>query len=447
MRSSAIAAFFALLLALAASGGSPPDPRPPATLSAPARQTAHLLGIVQTERAATLVRVNPTTIRALPKPRLSLRKHAPAWSLSPDRSALAVVTYRETFSEEGEAAVRLISVRRMAVLGDVKVGTGYVQAISWPAPGRLLLAATSCCPASIALTVVDTAARRVISRAEVPGRVLHAERTADELILLLAPPDGIGQVRLSVFDATGEARLTPLAGVSGGWGGSGDESNPVGRQQVPALAVDPATARAFVIDPQGTAVQIDLRSMAITRHRLSGARSVLGRLHDWLEPEASAKAIDGPSRSAVWLGNGLIAVTGQNSSASRDRTGAVQISVRPAGLTIVDTATWSSRRMAADVDSVHPADGGLLVTGVGVDSSPERRSAIGISLYTADGRKRFQALRGKSVSVAQVLGRRALVYVESDPDLRMVDLSSGRLLEKRWRQVPWLLLGGASRLY
>jgi hypothetical protein len=71
----------------------------------------------------------------------------------------------------------------------------------------------------------------------------------------------------------------------------------------PGFAVDPSTGRAFVVSPDRLIAVVDLQTLEVSHH---GATRSL------------AKAVDGPSRTAAWLGNGLLAVS-SHVDAANDR--------------------------------------------------------------------------------------------------------------------------------
>jgi len=408
--------------------------RLPAALTAPAQETPALLGVIQGRNLATLVHVDAATLKAKPKPRLELWGAWP-WAFSPNRSALAVVRH---------AALRLVSVKRMRRLGDIHLGAGYVVALSWPAPGRVLAAVRDCCSATVRLHVVDTNARRVVRTHELAGTFIGAARGPAALVLLLAPDEGIGPSRLAVLDSSGEVRVAHLAGVSAGWstpqGASGEA---VASRREPALALDGAGQRAFVVEPEGEVTTVHLPTLSSSSHTVARAVSPLARLHAWLEPEAAAKIVDGPTRTALWLGDGILAVTGRDESSSRDAQGNFRFAVRPAGLTLIDTESWRARTLDSGADSARVVSGGLLVTGSSYEGPSETRSGMGLALY-AEGGKRFQLFQRQAARVDQVYGDRALVYVGSSSALRLVDLDAGRVVDDRRLVGPRLLLGSAA---
>jgi hypothetical protein len=143
-----------------------------------------------------------------------------------------------------------------------------------------------------------------------------------------------------------------------------------------------------------------------------------------------AKAMNGWTRTARWLGDGLIGVAGSDSQTVG--TGAsAKIETTPFGLRVLDTQAWTSR----SIDSVST---GLLTSGTTILAYHE-----GWSAYDRDGRRRYDvALAGNNwLSVA---GNRGYVCDQRSA-VAVVDLGSGqRTPADAGRTCPTLLVGRAS---
>jgi hypothetical protein len=98
------------------------------------------------------------------------------------------------------------------------------------------------------------------------------------------------------------------------------------------LAVDPATRRAYVVGADEPVAEVDLRTLHVTYHALAPVRSL----------QARAKDIRGPYRTATWLGDGVLAVTGTN---ARRRPGGGP-RFEPVGVHLIDTRSWRRRTLA-----------------------------------------------------------------------------------------------------
>jgi len=447
----------AAVAAAAAVGLSRSGPSSPASgVPAAAPPLPRLLGVVLARpnavRPNRLVRVDPHTLRPRPGKRVDVGSAGcaarsggqacwtiPAWSFSPDRSLLAVAR------NDGGAArsLRLVDVARLRVAADIPITGGAVGLVAWPARARMLALQEVCCDERQRLLVVDVARRRVASHQALAGTVLRVGRTARELVLLVAPARRIGPARVAVVDSRGAVRFVALERMLAG----ARRVNRLDyRVQQPGLAVDPKGRRAFVVG-RGLAADVDLVAGAVSYHELAPSRSALARLRDWLEQTAHAKGATGPTRSAHWLGRGLLAVAGADEESISDARGHEQTHIRPAGLSLVDTSNWSVRTMDRRATEIRVAGDLLLAIGWSSDSASGEEEAIGLAAYGFDGDKRFHLFDGHQAWVEQVYDGRA--YVRSlRPDgqapLRVVDLAGGRAVGERTRPLPWLLLDPAS---
>jgi hypothetical protein len=419
----------AAAVGLAGSGERPV----PVGAQASAPPVGPLLGIVSERRQARLVRVDPETLRpragarvdagsegCVPRSGGSACSSLPPWSVSPDRSRLALARHEAGVLR----SLRLIDVRRMRVTADVRLTGGAVGLVAWPAPERLLAVQERCCREEQQLLVVDLTRRRVSVTRPLGGTVVGSGWTARELVLLVAPARRIGPARLAIVDAAGEMRFVELGSIAAGT----EMVNPARhrtRYQTPGLTVDRSGRRAFVVAPERVAA-VDLASGAVSHHELERSTSLLSRLRDWLEPVAHAKAASGQTRSAQWLGGGVIAVTGSDESEQR---------LEPAGLSLVDTGDWSMRTIDRGATAVHVAGDLLLATG----------SDIGLVAYGLDGDRRFQRFEGREVWLERVLAGRAYVLMWDGRRelLRVVDLATGRVRGERPRPLPWLVRDAA----
>lgn len=162
--------------------------------------------------------------------------------------------------------------------------------------------------------------------------------------------------------------------------------------------------------------------------------SLFGRLKDWLEPDAQAKGpLLGSLRRALWLGNGLLAVSGEDGRPGRDG-----VVTHPAGLRLIDTRTWSVETVHADATTATMAAGTLLASASGY---PEL-SGIGLRGYDRDGDPRFHLFGGRAVSVLERLDER--VFVDDGGVTYAVDARIGRIV-RVMSGVPQLLVGSMQR--
>jgi hypothetical protein len=387
-------------------GGSPA--RPSQTALGP---VAPLHGIAG-PRPVGLVRVDPRTLRALPGRRLPLAAHTFGWSFSPDGSELAI-------GSDGSGEVRLVDLRRWRVLGDVKVRVaqrGSVLATAWAGPTRVLAVVVSpgCCGlGDTTVAGIDAQERpRLLWRRRLGGSLQAGQRFRRSLVLVLGPRGRtLGPSRLALVGPDGRVRFAPLAQIRSGSEavGGGDPSRFLLREWNPGLAVDPSAARALVVQAGAPVAEVDLRTLRVRYHELSEPISLLGRLHDWLEPKAEAKAQEGPNRQALWLGHGLLAVTGTDTHASLGARGREAQWDTPAGLKLIDTRRWSIRTLDREATRAEFVSATLLAFGFRWDSRAGKLSGSGLAGYALDGSRTFHRYGNDPISGVEPLGTRVLV--------------------------------------
>jgi len=427
---------------LGLTGFDRPAPRP---LPLSARVVVHrpLLGMVTAGDSGPtrLVRVDPLRLRPRPGKSLTVGT-AGSWSYSPDGELLAVAARRDRTSDR----LRFVDVRRMRIVPPALSVGAIVVGIAWVGPSRLILVTQNCCMGENGLVVVDPVARRVVARAPLPERVIAVGRAGSRVVLLEAPGDSIGTASLAIVAVDGGMHTVSLDRIAAGsdWPDNG-EATPIGRWVLPGLAVDP-TGHAYVVGADRVVAQVDLDSAEVRYHELSRPSSVLERLGRWLEPDAVAKGVDGPTRRARWLGDGLIAVTGDDQTAFVDGQGELHASGRPSGLEIVDVRSWTTRLLDRGADAAVEADGLLLAMGSSWSADPaaQARSGMGLAAYGSDGAARFRLFGDSAAWVDFVVAGRAYVGVADERPVRVVDLASGRQIGQRVDALPWPLLGDAS---
>jgi hypothetical protein len=362
-------------------------------------------------RPVGLVRVDPQTLRPLPGRRVPLAAHTFGWSFSPDSSKLAIGT-------DGSAEVRIVDLRRWRVLGDVKIGVARrrsVLATAWAGSSRVLAVVVSpgCCGlGDTTVAAIDAQRQRLLWQRRLGGSLQDGQRFRRSLVLVLGPRGRmLGPSRLALVGPDGRVRFAPLAEIRSGVHGSSTRN---GRGFItdiwnPGSAVDAAGARTFVVQAGAPIAEVDLRTLRVRYHTLSQPISLLGRLHDWLEPKAEAKAGEGPTRRALWLGQGRLAVTGTDEHASADASGNERQWETAAGLKLIDTHRWTIRTIDSDATWAVRVGGTLVTSSLLWDSRPGRFTGSGLTGYTLDGRRTFHRYGDDPISGTQPLGTRLLV--------------------------------------
>jgi hypothetical protein len=324
---------------------------------------------------------------------------------------------------------------RTDLLGEAAFGWG------WVGRSRLLLIGTAH-EAATDVLAVDVHARRVIRQQRFDGVVQGYARLPHGLALLVTPPNAIGRARLVVSDANAGLRTVTLTEFTAGFKqlDDTDGSGPRMEQAVPGIAADPAGRRIYVVPGGGPVAEVDVASMEVTYHRLGRSASPLQRLARWWAPPAEAKIISGPSRSALWLGDGQLAVTGYDGSAKGHH---MEV---PSGLELIDTADWTARQVDRHSSSAMLAAGRLLAFGTAFGTGQNgANQGYGLTLYGPGDRQPVHLFGAKQVGWIQVYGDLAYVQL-MDANLSnlegyaVVDLHSGRVLDRGTGNVPELLV-------
>jgi hypothetical protein len=412
-----------------------PAPLSPAPLS-PARAGGPLVGVVPSDNLAVeLARLDPRTLRPLPGSRLKLEGTWPMMAAAPDRSRAVLG------SESGELTI--VDLVRLRRLGAVRTSVPGEAAFgwSWVGPSRLLLIGTSH-EAATEVLAVDVSARRVVGQQRFDGVVQGYARLPHGLALLVTPANAIGRARLVVADADAGLRTVTLAQINAGFKqlDDTDGSGPRMEQAVPGIAADPAGGRIYIVPGGGPVAEVELASLEVTYHRLGRAASPLRRLARWWAPPAEAKIISGPSRNALWLGDGQLAVTGFDGSAKGHHQ---EI---PSGLELIDSANWTARQVDRHSSSAMLAAGRLLAFGTAFGTGQNgANQGYGLTLYGPGDRPPVHQFGAKQVGWIQVNGDLAYVQlmdanVSNLEGYAVVDLRSGRVLHKGTGNVPELLV-------
>jgi hypothetical protein len=363
-----------------------------------------------------LVRVDRVTLRPRPGRRVPLSAEPLGWSFAPDRSRLAVG------STARGASLRLIDLRAMRTLGDVRIARrGSGVASTWVDPTRVLAVVVTpgCCGAGETTVVgVDALRRRVLWRRPLGGSLQAGERFGAGLVLVLGPRGReIGPSRLVHVGGDGAIRSASLPEIRSGTESRGSTTH----NWNPGLAVDRTGERAFVVQARAPLAEIDLRSFVVRSHPLGAQPRV-------------ADALAGPAREALWLGRGMLAVTGSDSGPAGDTA---------AGLTLVDTRRWSARTIDRRASDAALVAGRLLASSFLFDRRGQVTAGSGLTGYSLQGRRRFHRYGSQPITGVQPLGRRALVGARAA--ISLIDARSGREL-RRFRRFAMSLLDGDAPL-
>jgi hypothetical protein len=277
-------------------------------------------------------------------PPVRLGGNASSWSWSPRRRYLAVASYPQRLT--------IIEVARMRVVSRVRLARGgaSVRAVTWARDRVLAVVET---PRGALVTAVDPLTGKVVRRTRLPRPFsFEFARMPDGLVFLLGAQGRIESVRLAAVDAAGRVRVAVIPQVRAGFVVRSE-------QQVPGLAVDPVARKAYVVGGERL-VPVDLRTLAVS---------------DRGPVRTLTKLLSGSTRSAEWLGAGLLAFSGTDWD---EKSG------RPAGLRLVDVRSWTARVLDRDARSFTLAGNRLLVE----DTTNPR--ALSVTAHGFDGRQRYR---------------------------------------------------------
>jgi hypothetical protein len=323
--------------------------------------------------------------------------------------------------------VDIVDLERMRSMGSIELQAGTtVDRLHWPADDRILASLWGEQPQ---VATLQPGARKPVLTRELDGMILKTAPAGNNLVLLLAPENGIGQARLALFDGD-EVRYVDLPGIRAGWAEEGDREDYRAHQLLPALAVDQSGGRAVVIAPGNRAVEVDLGSLSATSHDLTQAASLFERFRNWLEPGAWAKLIDGPELNAVWLPSGLIALSGVTYSTEGD-----SVHATPAGLALVDPNNWSMRHVS-DAPAWVTLRGDALLG----SSWNEENESQALHVFGEDGSERFALERRGQADLSQTAGGLLYVSTQDGRKVEIVDLATGETVGRAAPKRPAYLV-------
>jgi hypothetical protein len=383
-----------------------------------------VLAVTYARRSSSqLLRLDRRTLAPVRGRRVVLGENPGAWALSPDGRRLAIGSDRAL-------GLRIVDLRRMRKIADVQTRNGLILIAAWLTPNRIVGVEET------GLFVVDPVERRLLRSGSLAGYPVGAERVGNALVLLLSPVDEVGTARLAVVDAEGNVRTVVLDRIlAGSRIPVGEPDAPVGEAWRPGLAVDALGGRAFVVGGGAPIAEVDLANLAVSYHDLARPASLLGRLRNWLEPEARAKGpVAGSWRTARWLGGDKLAFTGEDGRA----LGGGKVDVTAAGLTLVNTSSWSAETLEERANGIAFAAGTLMATRQGFEVG----RGIGLLGFDRDGSRRFHLLGDAPLAIVGTLDDR--VFVDGERKVRAADLRRGRLVRAP-REVPQLVVGSMQR--
>jgi hypothetical protein len=312
-----------------ARSGSASAAAPAALSAACAGPSDPLYGIVRATGGRMLARIGRPTLRARPSPQIPLPAgvYGVSWAFSPACDAVALGGYT--------GRVELVDLERGRRMASLDFGgRSKVSHVAWPRPDRLTaLAGPFEAPRVITVSVPG---RRVVGSRPIGGRAWVSEATSLGIVVLAAPADRIGTATLVLANPDGGLLRVPLHRIRAGL----DEVGParMARQVTPGLAVDPTGGRAYMVAANEPLVaEVNLASGTATYHRLRGGGG------EAAGPVAAKGLAYGAFRTARWIGDGTIAVSGELTRRRPDRRRAAPwlrtvTRTDPYGLRLIRTA-------------------------------------------------------------------------------------------------------------
>ena len=335
-----------------------------------------LLALVSPGTRVELVRLDPVSlapVAGVPRVRVGIQDLP--WALSPDESLVALGSMRST-------SLILVDLHTMQAVG--RIGTAFQVALAWPERNRLLIFERGAF--RWRLTLVDPIARSVLLRRKLGehGDIVAAATTRNGLAILMAPGRREGHATLLALDARGGARRVGLRRIVAG---TVKKQLADGRYRSwyrrPALAVDAEGGRAYVVTAGARVAEVDLATLAVS-YREARLEAVGAQSPAAVSTGSAHHASSGTFRQAHWLGDGLIATAGWTSRVTDSARGPEQNEV-PAGLALLDTRVWTSRRLFPDARWFHATPDLVLAR-----ARPRKRAGTVLAGFAHEGAARFR---------------------------------------------------------
>jgi hypothetical protein len=382
-----------------------------------AGERGHAYALVSKGVTATLVELDPATLRQTDARSLPVGRHDLPWARSPDGSQLLIGSGRTT-------SLVAVDLEHLRTLREIRL-PGMPSGLAWPTARRALVVVPGrCCPSPLRLVALDPQSGRVVaSRRLGTGSLMSAARVPAGLVLLIGGATRIEPSRIVVARADGRVREVVVRGIPAGYESHpGPAGTPVSRNRRPGLAVDPSGRHAYLVGPHAAAV-VDLRTGAIVYHALR-ERQLAACLD-------GCGLSEGSYRTVAWVLPGRLAISGYDDKLVGTGTNQTRLTT-PVGLRLLSTRTWTMRRLDATTSSLSVAGGVLLGYGA-VWSARTGVTTSGIRGYGLDGRRRFVALRDRSVSAIPTFGNLAYVGLNDgyrSHAVRVIDLRRGRVVAR-----------------
>lgn len=360
-----------------------------------------------------LFRLDPRTLQPVGRPIRTFRNGAHL-GVSSDGTRIAF-----TDGPRARSRIHFVDLARWRSLGTARLGRRGWLSVGWVSGDRVVAMTSG--PRRTRLLWVDVKSKQVVARRAVSGWADAPLPVPGGLALPVRPPRGLAPVRILLLDPNGGLRTIVVDRIRAG----SDHPEDRGQVLTPAMTVDPESGRLYVIAARGGLVaEVELATGAVSYHSL-GASASKGNVDVWW-------------RIAAWAGDGRIAVTGDHWPLPRPRRSVGPV---PLGIRMIDTRDWSIATLDPRPDSMHVAGGTVLAAGTRWYDAARRTESTGLLAFDADGRRAFTRFRGQPVALLGSRGRLGYVWVRPTRTAHVIDLDSGRTLNRirTGRRVPFLL--------
>lgn len=394
-----------------------------AAVPAATAKPAPVLGLNWISGGVEVGHYDPSTLKRVGRP-LRLQMPAWRWAYAPGRTRLALAGG----GAAPTTALGVVDPGGLRRLARTSIGGIYPQGLLWPRPDRLLLVGST--GADTEVLAIDPATLRVLDRLRLEGRVIRGEAVDGGIVLLLAPADRIGVLRLVTVDAELAARTLTLDRIRGGQRTVEDPADPgipSSEQRTPGLAVDPARGVAYVVGDGEPVAIADLATGSVVYRDLPERQTA-----------AAKKSLQGAHVVATWLADGRFAITGSRYDGLDPETRLIRRETL--GLSILDVQGWQLRLVDANADGVSRHGRWLVTAG---------DKGFGLRWYDFMGGRRGELFAKFRVGWEMLPHGDRLVVVLFDADRTVrVDLRTGRVIGRLgYDQPPRFLTSETSDVF
>jgi hypothetical protein len=363
-----------------------------------------------------LVRADRVTLKPIERPAVRAKGAFEQPVYSPDRKSVAL--------GGNSGTVIVVDAEKMRLTATVRVGPpgDDVRVVAWPARDRLVAVSyTASVPRPYVTRVVAVNPERgdVLASTAFPSAdAQHAGATQDGRVpLLIVSRRDLAPPRLVVVGAGARSMWSvPLGGLRAG------DAWKAHRTRSPGFAVDMRGERAFVVSPNGSVATVQLGTLKVKYRRVNGLES------------KRSNALQDRRRSATWLGDGRLGVSGGDSSLENflgspqlDANEGRDKSFAPFGLKIVDTRRWEVQTLDRRPSSFEWMRARLIAYGRSAGARRGRQPDQTIIAFDRSGRRSY-TVHGNRNTYWQAFDGRLFLFSPRSRLFEVRDARDGRVL-------------------